>query len=70
VRLGDQFTEWVVTARPEHTLAAVAHSMREHNVGTVVVLEARRPVDIVTDCDLALALGARGLSRQAPSRRS
>jgi len=39
--------------------------MQEHNVGTVVIVEDRRPVGIVTDRDLALALGAQGVSVQA-----
>jgi CBS domain-containing protein len=32
--------------------------MREHNVGTVVIVEGKKPVGIVTDRDLAIALGA------------
>jgi CBS domain-containing protein len=39
--------------------------MQEHNVGTVVIVEDRRPVGIITDRDLALALGARDVSPQA-----
>jgi CBS domain-containing protein len=65
MKLNDIFTRSVVTAGPEETLAAVALRMQEHNVGTVVVVEARRPVGIVTDRDLALALGAQGVSPQA-----
>jgi CBS domain-containing protein len=65
VKLNDIFTRAVVTAGPEETLAAVAKKMQEHNVGTVVIVEDRRPVGIVTDRDLALALGARGVSPQA-----
>ena len=42
--------------------------MPEYNVGTVVIVEDRRPVGISTDRDLALAPDARGLSRQAPAR--
>lgn len=66
MKLNDVFTRSVVTAGPAETLAAVACKMQEHNVGTVVVVEDRRPVGIVTDRDLALALGARGVSPQAP----
>jgi CBS domain-containing protein len=58
MKLNEIFTRSVVTAGPEETLAAVALRMQEHNVGTVVVVEDRRPVGIVTDRDLALALGA------------
>jgi CBS domain-containing protein len=65
MNLNDIFTRNVVTAGPEETLAAVALQMQEHNVGTVVVVESQRPVGIITDRDLALALGARGVSPQA-----
>jgi CBS domain-containing protein len=68
MKLNDLFTRNVVTAGPEEALAAIALRMREHNVGTVVIVEDRRPVGIITDRDLALALGARGLSPQAPVR--
>lgn len=59
MKLNDIFTRNVVTAGPAETLAAVAVRMQEHNVGTVVIVENQRPVGIVTDRDLALALGAR-----------
>lgn len=65
MKLNEVFTRSVVTAGPDETLEAVARSMQEHNVGTVVIVEDRRPVGIVTDRDLALALGAQGISPQA-----
>jgi CBS domain-containing protein len=65
MKLNDIFTRNLVTATPEETLATVALRMQKPNVGTVVVVEDRRPVGIVTDRDLALALGARGVSPQA-----
>jgi CBS domain-containing protein len=68
MKLNDIFTRSVVTVTPEETLAAVARKMQEHNVGTVVVVENQRPVGILTDRDLALALGAQGISPQAPAR--
>jgi len=40
--------------------------MQDHNVGTVIIVKDRRPAGIVTDRDLALALGAQGISPQAP----
>jgi CBS domain-containing protein len=64
MKLSDIFTKSVIAAAPGESLAAVAIKMQEHNVGTVVVVEDRRPVGIVTDRDLALALGARGVSPQ------
>jgi CBS domain-containing protein len=66
MKLNEIFTRNVVTAGPGETLAAVALRMQEHNVGTVVIVQGQRPVGIVTDRDLALALGAQGVSRQAP----
>ena len=66
MKLNDIFVRSVVTGRPEETLAAIAVRMQEHNVGTVVIVKDQRPVGIVTDRDLALALGAQGTSPQAP----
>jgi CBS domain-containing protein len=68
MKLNDLFTRNVVTAGPDEALAEIARRMQDQNVGTVVVVEDRRPVGIITDRDLALALGARGLSPQAPVR--
>jgi CBS domain-containing protein len=65
MKLNDIFTRNVITAEPGEPLTAIARKMQEHNVGAVVVVEDQRPVGIVTDRDLALALGARGVSPQA-----
>ncbi len=65
MKLNDIFTRTVVTASPTDTLASVARAMLEHNVGTVIVTTDGRPAGIVTDRDLALALGARGANAQA-----
>lgn len=65
MKLYDIFTRGVVSAGPRETLAAIATKMQERNVGSVVIEQDRRPVGIVTDRDLALALGARGVSAQA-----
>jgi CBS domain-containing protein len=62
----ERFNRPVVTASPNDSLASVARSMAEHNVGAVIITENHRPVGIVTDRDLALALGARGTSPQTP----
>jgi len=64
MKLGDQFPGPVVTAGPQDTIASVARLMQQHNVGTVVVAREHKPVGIITDRDLALALGAEGMSRQ------
>ena len=47
----------VLTARPTDPLADVTRKMKKENVGAVVVTEDERVVGIVTDRDLALALG-------------
>jgi CBS domain-containing protein len=65
MKLHEIFSRCVVTAKPEETLATVARKMQERNVGTVVIVEDQRPVGIITDRDLALAVGAQGISLQA-----
>jgi CBS domain-containing protein len=62
----ERFLKKVFTAHPTDPLAAVAGCMEEHNVGAVVITEASRPVGIVTDRDLALELGARGVPPSTP----
>jgi CBS domain-containing protein len=63
------FLKPVQTARPHDTLASVARTMARHNVGAVVVVEAGRPVGIVTDRDLALALAVEEATPQTPAVR-
>jgi CBS domain-containing protein len=60
-------TAAVVTAPAEATLADVAGVMRDRNVGSVVILEHDRPVALITDRDVALALGADGAGRDEPT---
>jgi CBS domain-containing protein len=64
MKLHEILSRSVVTAKPEEPLAAVAGKMQEHNVGTVVIVENQRPVGIITDRDLAMVLGAQGISPQ------
>ncbi|MEO8013448.1 CBS domain-containing protein [Polaromonas sp.] len=62
--LKDFATTRVAVAEPETTALAVAQLMRKHHVGALVVvdaLEKSRPLGIVTDRDLVLALMAEGL---------
>jgi CBS domain-containing protein len=47
----------LISIRPGDTLARAAQMMNENKVGAVVVTEQRRPVGILTDRDVALALG-------------
>jgi CBS domain-containing protein len=44
----------VVTARPEETIVTAAKRMAQYAVGTLVVVEERRPVGIITDRDLVV----------------
>ena len=53
-------TESVVTAPPERTVREIAELMRERNVGSVVLIEERRPIGFVTDRDLAVSVIADG----------
>lgn len=46
----------VVTATPETPVSQVATSLRNHDVGCVVVVEDDRPVGMLTDRQLALEL--------------
>jgi CBS domain-containing protein len=62
MKLSDSFTKKAITAAPDATLASVARQMEQHNVGAVVIADADRPIGIITDRDLALALGAHEVS--------
>jgi len=60
VRIRDVMTESVVTATPDASVREVAETMRERNVGSVVLVEDGRPVGFVTDRDLAVSVLADG----------
>lgn len=66
MKLSDIFTKKAFTAGPEATLSSIAAQMKEHNVGDLVIVVNQKPVGIITDRDLALALGADGMSPQTP----
>lgn len=51
-------TQGVVTAHTGDSLSHVGQLMRDRNVGSVVVCEGERPVGVITDRDLALAVVA------------
>jgi CBS domain-containing protein len=59
-------TEVVVSAPGEASLGDVAELMRDRSVGSVVITEHERPVGVITDRDVALALGAEGATREDP----
>lgn len=57
-------THQVVTAPPDATLADVGGLMRDRNVGSVVIAEGGRPVAMITDRDVALAVAGDGVARE------
>jgi len=59
-------THGAVSAPAEATLREVAELMRDRNVGSVVILDHDRPAALITDRDLALAVGADGVDREEP----
>jgi CBS domain-containing protein len=60
-------TAGVVTATPAMSAVDVARLMRDHRVGSVVVVDpAGSPVAMVTDRDLALRVFAEGVSADSP----
>jgi CBS domain-containing protein len=62
VRISEVMTQGVVTAETADSLRHVGQLMRDRNVGSVVILEHDRPVGVITDRDLALAVAADGVS--------
>jgi signal-transduction protein with cAMP-binding, CBS, and nucleotidyltransferase domain len=60
--LSELVTRKLVTASPKDPLKKVAKLMEKQNVGAVVVAQDNRPIGIVTDRDLALAVCVRGKS--------
>jgi CBS domain-containing protein len=63
----DVMTESVVTADPRSSVRDVARLLRERNVGSVVLVEGRRPVGFITDRDLALSVLAEGRDPADPA---
>jgi CBS domain-containing protein len=61
VRIGEVMTQGVVTADSADSLHDVGELMRDRNVGSIVVCEHGRPVGVITDRDLALAVVADGV---------
>ena len=59
-------TESTISATADATLGEVAALMRDRSVGSVIITEHARPVALITDRDVALALGAEGAERDAP----
>jgi CBS domain-containing protein len=67
VRLGEIMTAGVVTATQEASAVSVARLMRDHRVGSVVIVDsAGSPVAMVTDRDLALRVFAAEVDAESP----
>ncbi|HEX8689404.1 MAG TPA: CBS domain-containing protein [Solirubrobacterales bacterium] len=65
--LSEIMTAGVVTAAPEASAVSVARQMRDHRVGSVVIVDpAGSPVAMVTDRDLAVRVFAEGIAPEAP----
>ena len=58
MRIAEVMTQGVVTAESGDSLSRVGELMRDRNVGSVVVCDNGRPVGVITDRDLALAVVA------------
>jgi CBS domain-containing protein len=58
VRIAEVMTQGVVTADSGDSLQHVGELMRDRNVGSVVICDASRPIGVITDRDLALAVVA------------
>ena len=54
-------TDTVVTAPRDASLQAVAELMRDRAVGSVVIVDGGRPCALITDRDVAIAVGANGV---------
>lgn len=54
-------TESVVSADCGASLGEVATIMRDRNVGSVVLLDGNRPIALITDRDIAIAVAADGV---------
>jgi CBS domain-containing protein len=66
VRLKEIMTAGVVTATGEASAISVAQLMRDHRVGSVVIVDpAGSPVAMVTDRDLALRAFAEGIAAES-----
>ena len=59
--LGKICTKPVVTASAQMTVEEAARAMRTRNVGALVVVNAGRPIGMLTDRDVAVEVVAKGM---------
>ncbi len=62
MQVSELMTDDVVTADCDSPLAHVALLMRDRGVGSVIVCDGDRPVALITDRDVALAVAAEGVA--------
>jgi CBS domain-containing protein len=67
MQISEVMTQGVVTADSGDTLQHVGELMRDRNVGSVVICEGGRPVGVITDRDLALAVVADRIDLSSPA---
>jgi CBS domain-containing protein len=66
VQLSEIMTAGVITSEPQAAAASVAQQMRDHRVGSVVLVDqGEAPVAMVTDRDLAVRVFAEGVAADA-----
>jgi CBS domain-containing protein len=61
VQIAEAMTDTVVTAPRDASLQSVAELMRDREVGSVVIVDGERPCAVITDRDVAIAVGANGV---------
>jgi CBS domain-containing protein len=67
VKLREIMTPAVVTSAPDADAASVARLMRDHRVGSVVLVDqGEMPVAMVTDRDLTVRVFAEGIGADSP----
>jgi CBS domain-containing protein len=67
VKLSEIMTPVVITSPPDADTVTVARLMRDHRVGSVVLVDQGQvPVAMVTDRDLAVRVFAEGVGADAP----
>jgi CBS domain-containing protein len=61
MQVSEVMTDDVVTADCDASLASVAALMRDRGVGSIVICDGDRPIGLITDRDVALAVAAEGV---------
>ncbi|MEA2432171.1 MAG: hypothetical protein QOF65_320 [Thermoleophilaceae bacterium] len=61
MQIAEAMTDAVVTAPRDASMQSVAELMRDREVGSVVIVDGERPCAMITDRDVAIAVGANGV---------